>query len=160
MGEVLAYFLTWTCYGTWHRGDARGSIDLEHNRRGTDIVRGSEDRVRVNSRRMAGEAIILTARERAIVDQAVRDHCGHRGWDLLAVNVRSNHAHVVVRCDADTPPEKAMREFKAWGTRRLREHDDWFGETQVWTEHGSTRWIKDADGLRLAIEYVTEHQDR
>ncbi|MCA9282516.1 MAG: transposase [Phycisphaeraceae bacterium] len=160
MSQVLAYFLTWTCYGTWHRGDERGSIDREHQHPGTDTARPSEVRVLVNTARMKGEPVTLTPQDREVADRTIRDHCEHRGWTLLALNARSNHVHVVVRCDNDTPPERAMSEFKAWSTRRLREHDDRFIETQVWTEHGSTRWIKDTNSLRLAIEYVEEHQDR
>ena len=35
---LLAYFLTWTTYGTRLHGDQRGSIDAAHNTPGTDIL--------------------------------------------------------------------------------------------------------------------------
>ena len=33
---------------------------------------------------------------RPIVERAIREVCGHRGWRLHALAVRSNHVHVVV----------------------------------------------------------------
>ena len=48
---------------------------------------------------------------------ALRSHCAHRGWGLLAAHVRSNHVHAVV--EAEVRPEKIMNEFKAYASREL-----------------------------------------
>lgn len=37
-GYPLAYLITCRCYGTWLHGDARGSVDREHNGPGTSLV--------------------------------------------------------------------------------------------------------------------------
>jgi hypothetical protein len=38
MSIPLAYFITFTCYGTWLHGDERGSVDDEHNTPGTPVL--------------------------------------------------------------------------------------------------------------------------
>lgn len=78
---------------------------------------------------------------------------------MLAVNARSNHVHVVVDCPTGVSPERAMTEFKAWGTRRLRDSGLTAPHAPVWTEHGSTRWINDHASLAAAIDYVLRLQD-
>ena len=38
MPAPIAYFLTWSCYGTWLHGDARGSVDASHRERFTPTI--------------------------------------------------------------------------------------------------------------------------
>ncbi len=51
---------------------------------------------------------------RAIVLQALAEVCRHRGWNLLASQVRSTHVHFVVAADA--APEKVMNDVKAYSS--------------------------------------------
>ena len=84
--------------------------------------------------------------------------CEERGWELVAVNGRSNHVHVVVRLGG-VAPEKMMGEWKAWSSRRLRERG-WIAAGQpVWTRHGSTRYVWKEHDLEGAVRYVVEGQD-
>ncbi|USN98565.1 MAG: transposase [Phycisphaeraceae bacterium] len=151
-----AYFLTWTTYGSWLRGDVRGSVAGD-NRFGTpyadpDPVLESNDAGRTSS-----EAVHLDQVKREIVASAIEEVCSHRGWRIYAANVRSNHVHIVVR--ANVPPEKVLTDLKAWATRRLRE-SGWFARDQkVWTKHGSTRYIFDDASLAKAVDYVIRRQD-
>jgi len=93
-------------------------------------------------------------RHRPVVDEVIRAQCDHRGWHVHALNVRSNHVHLVVRADA--PPERVMGQCKAWASRRLREA----GHTpeRVWTRHGSTRRLNSEASLKRAIDYVPYEQ--
>ena len=154
---TLAYFLTWTTHGTWLHGDDRGSVDRFHNTPDTPHLAPDPARQAAQAFRMTGPAACLRHDHRIVVEAAIRDHCEFRGWQLHALNVRSNHVHVVVECSANIPPERAMTQLKARSTRRLREHG--FPAAKVWTEHGSTRWIKTPESLAAAIDYVTNHQD-
>ena len=45
------------------------------------------------------------------------DVCAYRGWDMFAVNARTNHVHLVVA--AGCAPEDLVRSLKSWTTRRL-----------------------------------------
>ncbi len=158
MVAPLACFLTRTCYGRWRHGDERGSVGRQHNVPGTDYLPPQPRRQRMEARRLTQAPVTLGPPARRVVERAVRDHCRHRGWTLLAVNVRSNHVHVVVTCAPEVPPERALAEFKAWSTRRLRSEGHVRANAQVWTHHGSTRWINDATSLNAAAAYVTEGQ--
>lgn len=158
MPAPLAYFLTWTTHGTWLHGDERGSVDKDHNTRGTSFVEPDSNLQSKARNRMGKHAVVLSPEMREIVEQAIRDHCEIRYWELHALNVRSNHVHVVVCCDEAVSPEVAMTQFKAWATRRLRECGHAGQASKVWTEHGSTRWINHEDGLVNAIDYVMNHQ--
>jgi len=157
VAQAPNYFLTWTCYGTWLHGDGRESVDAAHSTFGMPRL-SPDDRVREKSRQSLRFAEMkLGDASRLIVDRVIREHCKIRKWRLHAINVRTNHVHVVVDC-GETPPERAMEQFKAWATRRLREAGLVESDRTVWTEHGSTRYLFDDRGLHEAIRYVNEMQ--
>ena len=113
MTSLLAYHLIWTTYGTWLPGDARGWI-----KSGVLGIQSLDPALEQKARDMMAEAEVrLTPARRAAVELTIRKHCHIRNWILRAVNVRSNHVHVVVTCDCDG--EKARDELKLWGSRCL-----------------------------------------
>jgi REP element-mobilizing transposase RayT len=149
--KPLAYHITWTTYGTWLSGDDRGWVA-----RGVAGIQAPDpDRADDSRARMAGEPVRLTDEQRQIVDATIREHCAIRGWTLYAVNVRTNHVHVVVT--ADRRPEDVMNQFKMWCSRRLNAASK-VRPLKWWTYHGSTKWINDKEYLRNAIHYVSELQ--
>jgi REP element-mobilizing transposase RayT len=94
----------------------------------------------------------LDSVERRAVGDAIRRACAFKGWALGALNVRSNHVHVVVTA-VDRSPERVMLCLKAWSSRRLNELR---GGTRGrwWTRHGSTRYLNTRESVRRAVEYV------
>lgn len=156
MGTPLAYLLTWTCYGTWLHGDDRGSVDADHNAPETSFLPPNLERQLTRSAALQSPPVRLDDAKRRIVHATVVAHCNHRHWTLHALNVRTNHVHVVVSCDV--PPERAMAELKAWTTRRLREAGHFDPHDDVWTEGGSRRYVWNSEHLRRAIDDVTEYQ--
>jgi len=98
----------------------------------------------------------LDATRRAVVERTVREVCHHRHWALLAVSVRTNHVHAVVRADA--APERVMNDLKSYATRRLVEAGLLRRGDKVWTRHGSTRWLDDERSVEAARRYVDEGQ--
>jgi REP element-mobilizing transposase RayT len=101
--------------------------------------------------------MLLGAKERLEVGQAIRDHCAVRSWTLHQHNVRTNHVHVVVTAPTHSP-EQAMAQFKSWGTRRLMSAGLLARGRKVWSDHGSTLWINDRESLDRVIVYVREMQ--
>lgn len=156
MGRPLAYFLTWTCYGTWLHGDERGSVDADHNQFGSSFVAKDMERWWEELRSLDGQPDVLSPAEREIVDATIRAHCEFRRWGLHAVNVRTNHVHLVVT--ADLEPKPVMEQFKAWCTRRLREAGLAGPQQSVWTEGGSKRYVWTREQLARVVEYVTQGQ--
>lgn len=157
--SVIAYHIVWTTYGTWLPGDARGWV-----KKGTLGIQGPDPKREQQARaHMAESDVVLDAGQRALVEQVIRDHCGIRNWTLHAVNVRSNHIHVVVTADRD--PGNVMNQFKAWCSRKLSDAAGLkhivgvkAGRRHWFTEGGNKEVIEDEEYLENAIRYVLEGQ--
>jgi REP element-mobilizing transposase RayT len=157
--EPLAYFITWTCFGTWLPGDERGWTkwhmgDQVHAPHLVDWVR----------ERLSESPVTLDGPQRQAVEEAIVECCRRRGWTLHAVNCRSNHCHVVVTA-VDYEGETVRDQLKAWSTRRLRDLERASGvpENQLrqnwWTRNGSIRYLDSLESLEAAIRYTNDAQD-
>jgi len=80
----------------------------------------------------------------------------HRSWTVHALNVRTNHVHMVI--SAPEPPERVLNSIKSWATRRMVEAGVLPPRAKAWTRHGSTRYLWNATSVREACEYVCERQ--
>jgi alanyl-tRNA synthetase len=154
--EPLAYLITFHTYGTWLHGDEQGSVDRAHNVPGTPFLDPDDRREYDEFIRLKHEAIVLNERRREVVDATVREVAAHSGWVIHALNVRTNHVHVLVSGDA--VPERMMNDFKSYSTRRMVEQGLLAPEVRMWTRHGSTRYLWDEDALAAAGRYVVEGQ--
>src|SRR5579862_6157002 len=117
--EPLAYFITFTTYGTWLHGTDPGSVDPTHNQSGTPFLPPNALQESEARGAMSQPPFSLDAPRRAIVLATIREVCQHRGWSLLACHVRTTHVHFVVQANA--PPEKVMNDCKVYASRRLTE---------------------------------------
>lgn len=72
---------------------------------------------------MTEPELTLDTRQRDIVERTIAEQCRIRVWRLHAVNCRTQHVHVVVTAP-NRDPEVVMDQFKAWCTRRLKEHTE------------------------------------
>ncbi len=160
--EPLAYFLTWTTYGTWLPGDDRGWTDSKLGWQAPDESRVIDAKIR-----MQEHARTLNPAQRRVVEEQITETCKHHRWTLLAANCRSNHVHVVV--NAPLHPKVVSSRLKAWCTRRLKEFEKQFPIgtrsnpsilNRWWSEGGSHRFINDEAGLEAAVDYVRNGQDR
>jgi REP element-mobilizing transposase RayT len=152
-GEPLAYFLTWTTYGTWLPGDDRG-----WRRKGERGVQPSNPfLVEMARSRMKEKEFTLSHLQRRLMEQTIRRHCEVRRWALHAVNARTNHVHIVVTA-VGYRPEAVRDQFKAWCTRALKEAGA--ERDRFWTEGGHCEWINAEAGLESVLTYVLEAQDR
>ncbi|MBK6318924.1 MAG: hypothetical protein IPF51_09125 [Dehalococcoidia bacterium] len=151
------YFLTFRTYGTWLHGDPRGSVDREHRDFGEPRIERDDGLLRRRRAVMKNAPFVLdTAAKRQAVDTSIRRTCGLRQWDLLALNVRSNHVHVVV--GAESPEEKVLADLKAWATRALRDAGLAAQSADVWSHHGSTRVLTTDSAVAGAILYTLFEQ--
>lgn len=152
--DPLAYFLTWTTYGTWLPGDERGWIKEAEGFQQPDWRRKHESR-----RKLQEEPCILNGEQRVLVEATIRRHCEIRSWKLWTVSARTNHVHVVVSATAN--PKTIMDQLKAWCTRRLKELNSRRNcpvRINWWTEDGSRRFLNDQTALEDAVIYVAEGQ--
>lgn len=148
---AIAYFSTWTTYGTWLPGDERNWFRSGSGIQGPDLARQFEAALC-----MKDDAVVLNGEQRLLIERTIADHCRIRHWLLHAVNCRTNHVHVVVTA-VKVPLETPREQFKSWCTRRLREQ---FNLAQtIWTERGWDEYVDGDDHLLNAIRYVREGQD-
>ena len=149
----LAYLITFRSYGTWLHGDERGSIDRYNNTFGQP--RMPEDSILENQQRakLKSPPVLLDEFQRPVVKQAIKDVCFHRRWRLLAVNVRTNHAHAVTDT-LTAKPEYALRDFKSYSTRALRSANLWTFDHSPWVDGGSTRYLWKEQSVTAACNYV------
>ncbi len=154
--EPLAYLITFTTYGTWLHGDERGSVDPAHNVPGTPLLDPDPQRSTLDRRYHKHPSVRLDEARRNIVHQTINEAAKHRDWTVHAINIRTNHVHVVV--SADAIPERVMNTMKSWATRRLVEAGVLPIGTKAWTRHGSTRYLWKTDQVEAACQYVCEGQ--
>lgn len=157
MDDPLAYFITFRTYGTWLGGDERGTVDRWHNIPGRPRAAPSRARAAHQASLLKHEPVVLLPVERTRVDAAFHETCAVREWQLLALNVRTNHVHVVLW--SPEPPEKAMNVLKAYATRALRQEGLRGSRESLWARHGSTRHLFTENDVDAACGYVTYGQD-
>jgi hypothetical protein len=150
--EPLAFFLTWTTYGSWLPGDDRGWSDDR------GVLREPSFRLMSSARRrLTGSAVSLTLMQRERVVETITRHCQHRQWKLFAVACRSQHVHVVVSAVA-YQPVVVSQQLKMWAARALATGGTPAGG--IWTRGCSRRRIYDERSLHAVVQYVAECQDR
>ena len=151
-----AYLITFACYGARLHGNTLGSVDRDHNLPGSRYLSANMRRERAEVTAMRHGGYELDAAGRAVVVRAVREVCAYREWLLNAVHARSTHVHLVVT--ALCPPEKVMRDCKAYASRALRLAGFDSPRRRRWSRHGSTRYLWERDHVQSAIRYVLEGQ--
>src|SRR3954447_16905115 len=93
----LAYLITVRTYGTWLHGDKRSSVDLHRqNVYNSARVKPIDKLNRIMEGNLSQCPFLLNGGMRGVVEAAIREVCDRRSYQLLAINVRTNHAHAVV----------------------------------------------------------------
>ena len=157
--DPIAYFLTWTCYGTWLPGDERGWTMWHKGEKLPQPLLADWCR-----EQMVETPVTLDERQRLIVHETIARHCQVRSWHLHAVNCRSNHCHAVVTAK-DYDGEQVRDQLKSWCTRGLKDDERSRGvpaeqiRTHWWTRKGSVRYLFDDESLEAASVYTLEAQD-
>ncbi|HVT62993.1 MAG TPA: transposase [Legionellaceae bacterium] len=152
----LAYFITFTCYGTWLHGDRTTSVDRQFNIPGTDFLPRNTKRARFVKSQMTEEPYFLDLPRGKIVLKAIKNVCYYHQWSLLAAHVRTNHVHLVVH--ANIEPEKIMSTIKSYASRLLNELKWDLNRKLRWTRHGSTRYLWNEEEIEATIQYVIYQQ--
>ncbi len=152
----IAYLITFRSYGTWLAGDERGSIDKYHNSFGGPRAVTSKNREMEHNARLKGPPFLLNAARRQLVEHAIRDVCSFRAWTLIALNVRTNHVHIVV--SGQTSSGKILGDLRAYSTRHIRERNAWNYEQSPWADKGSRRSLWTEEHVGAASDHVINGQ--
>lgn len=149
----IAYFITFATYGSHLPGNSTVSTSRRQNGFGEPTVPEHAGLEHVMRELMKHDPVVLDSARRHAVDEAIRDRCSFRGWALHALNVRTNHVHVVVSAENESP-EHVMEQLKSRATRLLRTRQFIGNEEPVWARHGSTRKLWSETVVAEASEYV------
>lgn len=161
-----ALLVTWTCYGTWLPGDARGYVSNQlreeggysprENVPGTGYTRNDE-RTRTRARELQAFPTVLLHPEQAeVVAVSLTVSCQSRHWWIAQAAIMSNHVHVLLTCCADDGPQ-VRRVLKGTSQAALSEYA---GQSRRWwTAGGSDRYKHDERAIEAAKRYVA-HQAR
>jgi REP element-mobilizing transposase RayT len=152
--DVLAYFLTFTIYGTYLQGDARWWCSRREGRRSAQPRLEAWHRARLRY-----PVLLLNAAQRIVVAREIERLSAFRHWHLWQCNARSNHVHVLVSGHG-MPATKMRNQFKANCTRALRERWHGFNGRPVWSSGGHWGPVKTEKELEQVLFYVGEGQDR
>ena len=154
---AVGYLITFRCYGTWLHGDERGSMDRRfYNRHGSAKIAPDPNKVAGRERLLDSPPFLLGPNERDVVYAAIRETCEIRKYLLHALNVRSNHVHLVTGNHSE--PERMLNAFKANATRALRSEGLLGANDKAWSRHGSTRYLWTDAEVTSAIDYVLHSQ--
>lgn len=153
----VGYFLTFRSYGTWLHGDARGSMDRKgHHIPGTPKISSDPARIQFEYNQLKQPPVRFTSSQRKSINSTINNVCNFQNWKNHALNVRTEHIHVVV--SSSRSAEFVMNTFKTWCTRKMREEGLWISEHSPWSRHGSTRYLWDEKALHRASVYVMDGQ--
>lgn len=152
----LAYFLTFSTYGTHLHGDQRGSVHHGSTGFGEPGMEVSPQWQEWDESRLRNAPQKLDAPRREIALQAIARVATLRGWRLWTVNVRTNHIHLVL--SAPGRPEPVLTSLKGWITKDLIEAGLLVKGEKLWTRHGSTRYLWNEASVEAACRYVRDGQ--
>lgn len=156
---ALAYFITFTTYGTWLHGTSKGkgSVDRQHNQYGQRFVAPDAGREIQSCQNMLQAPYIMrSAGERGAVRDAIVGLCRRRSWRLFALHVRTNQVHAVITAPGD--PGRVMSDMKAGASRELTRGGFDDAKRRRWTRHGSTLHLFNQVALEDKIDYTLNRQ--
>ena len=166
------WFLSWTAYGEWLPGDARGFVGRvtdrrsgeapgprrRHNRAQTEYDRGIAGLTRRSREAMSGPPVRLSAAQATALADQFEETASFRGWRLLATAVMAQHVHLLIGVPGDPDPDVLLRDFKSYGSRALNRFAGAKTPGRWWTRGGSTRKKADAEAILDAAAYVRDQE--
>ncbi len=152
--EPLAFFITWTVYGSFLQGDNRWWRKRQQGEQPPQPKLAQWHRDRLNHL-----VLILDEPQRLAVVNEIARLCEYRGWQLWKAVARTNHVHAVVTATGYAG-SRVRDQLKANCTRVLREQWAIFVDRPVWTTGGDWQCVNTEEELDRVILYVSEAQDR
>ncbi|MCB9935782.1 MAG: hypothetical protein H6840_08830 [Planctomycetes bacterium] len=152
----IAFLLTWSCYGMRLHGDERGTVSEGYNAYG-EPFRPPDMILEAYRRDLLSEPPFeIDPKQRGCIVRAIQDAVDWRNWRMFALNIRTNHVHIVVR--ADDQPGGMMGVLKARCSRALRKGGLIGSRVHVWADGGSKKWLFSRKHVDDACDYVQYRQ--
>lgn len=165
LDENKALLITWTTYGTWLPGDERGFVSNRVTRFGTYERKrnalgelpfaGDERTLAIARGEQKFETTFLTPQQAWWTAQSLAKLARERGWFIPRAAIMRQHIHVVVmHCPDDGPAVRRVLKgvTQADLCKKIGKAKRW------WTLRGSNRYVKGAEAIEAAIQYVAEQE--
>ncbi len=161
------WFLTWRTYGTWLPGSRDGFVDpilaadgnrVIHNIPGTPVDADNPALENYAKTIMKGKPVYLNEEQAKALLEQCQETARFRHWHLVAVAILINHIHLIVGVDGDPDPADLLRDFKAYGSRRLNRQWPKPADGSWWAESGSRRRLKLDENVVAVTEYVMKQE--
>ena len=163
--EAFALHITWTCYGTWLPGDARGYVSNtllprsgfreKENVPGTAYF--ANDAVTLDHARSLQKfpSAYLTREQAWCAAEAIVEAAQKRQWEILRGALMANHIHMVItNCPPDGP--NVRRIIKGVSDAKLRGR--FSQQARWWTSGGSDRYKNGQRAIDAAVDYVATQE--
>lgn len=165
MSDEFALFITWTCYGTWLPGDARGHVSNrlqsdgsylpKLNTPGTPSAGFDADAIQAAKELQKWPTTRLASKEARWAADGLVDAVTKRNWRIHRGAVMYNHVHVVVsKCPNDGPAVRRI--LKGCSQAYLSDHAGRIAKW--WTRGESNRYLNDEQAILGAMRYVEEQE--
>jgi REP element-mobilizing transposase RayT len=147
MSEIIGYMVTWTTYGSWLPGDERGYVE------DGVVLPANQKILELSKEKQKSPVVILTEEEIKIVQKIILSEAERIDNEVLALTVRSNHVHIVIRPHSQSL-DKIIGRYKSMTTRAL-----WnIGRIgRIWTKRYDKRLCLSNEQLEARINYVNKH---
>jgi REP element-mobilizing transposase RayT len=161
------WLITWTCYGNWLPGDARGFVGNVREPDGAQMVDNipgtpyDADMPRLQSwvrQHMTGSPVTLERSEAEALIAQYQETARIRHWSLEAASVMYNHTHVVLGVPGDPDPQSILETLKSWATRAVKMLRPLPPNGTFWTAKGSKRNLRDEAAVGAGVIYVVKKQ--
>jgi REP element-mobilizing transposase RayT len=147
MAKTVGYMITFSTYGTWLQGESRGFV-TDGEVRGENIALKKS-----NVKNLTRAAVRLGRREKGIVRDAIIEAAKRFKQKILAIEVYSNHVHIV--CEyVDVPINVIAGYYKNAGRVALQKNGF---KGRVWTKGFDRRFCFNEKELKARVDYVNKH---
>jgi REP element-mobilizing transposase RayT len=152
--QQTSWHITWETYGTRLHGDARPTVDRDHNQRGKEFIGIDPHRRRIMQEVMNFPARYLIDQQLAFVEAAIPAICVRGGWSLRICSAATDHVHVLCDVVPAVHGEKVRRLLKRWLGQELAKTWPLIVGQTFWAEEGSNKAVGDEAYLNNVFNYI------
>lgn len=153
-----SWHITFGTYGTRLHGDARPTVDKQHNQLHEPFLAYNPDRVDQERLLQKFPARCLSLDQRAFVEHFVPVVCDRGGWCYRISAAGPDHIHLLCDVAANIHGEKVRRLVKRWLGQALNEKWPLSKGATWWAEEGSNKAIRDEAYLNNAFRYILKQR--
>ena len=151
-----AYFITFRTYGTWLHGDPRRSYSHRYKR----IFEPNESLNNLRKGNLVNPIVTFSEQERAVLFDAIVEIglSGKYNVFIDAVNVRSNHIHILVTPRSDITMAQLVNIIKNRLSAVVKTFPRFQNYQKIWTSRFSGKIVYSAETWRGLANYTLLRQ--